>query len=333
MADLPPLATTLPFVGVDPRTSVELALRSREWGYTAVWASEVDAGDAFAHLAPIATASEMDLGVAVVPVQTRTAFSLAMAALTLQGLSEGRFSLGIGASSETIVSRFGGQDFSRPLTYVRETVEALRPALRGERTTFHGDLVDIGGYRFPSPPPAPVPLVLGSLNTRSLRMAGELGDGVAINQSTVGHTRVMLDQVRAGAAATGRELPDDFPVVARLMCVVTDDAPVVRQFVKAVFAPYVATSVYNRFYASMGFAEEAAAIAAAAERGDKAGMADAYTDEMAERIFTVGTLDEVTTRIGEYVDAGVTVPVIAPLATDLAGATATLQAIGEAWGG
>jgi probable F420-dependent oxidoreductase len=325
------LAVTAPLPGLNARDSLDLARSAADWGYRAVWASEVDGPDCFTLLGALAATTDYDLGVAVVPVQTRTVFVLGMTAVSLAQLSGGRFALGVGASSEVLVSRFGGQPFDRPLTHLREAVEALRPILRGERSSYDGRYVRVGGYKMATPPPTPVPLYMGSLNPRSLRMAGELADGLCINQIAPKHVPRMLDEVRAGAKEAGRELPADFPVVARLFCLVTDDAAMARQVVKMVFAPYVATSVYNRFYRWMGYEEEAEGIAKAAAAKDREGMAKAMGDRIPEDLFVVGTADEVVARIREYTDAGVTVPVIAPMAPTADAAAATLRAIGERW--
>jgi len=325
------LAVTVPVPGLTARDSLDLARTASQWGYQAAWGSEVDGPDAFTLLGALAATTDYQLGVAVLPVQTRTVFVIGMSAVSLAQLSGGRFALGVGASSEVLVSRFGGQPFDRPLTHLREAVEALRPILRGDRSTFDGSYVKVGGYKTPTPPPAPVPLYLGSLNPKSLRLAGELADGLCINQIAPKHVPAMLDEVRAGAKEAGRELPSDFPVVARLFCLVTDDAPSARQIVKMIFAPYVATSVYNKFYRWMGYEEEAEAIAQAAKAKDREGMAKAFSDRIAEDLFVIGTAEEVVARLREYVEAGVTVPVIAPMAVSPEMAAQTLQAIGERW--
>jgi probable F420-dependent oxidoreductase len=327
-----PLAISLGVTGAGPADAVRLAQRAAtDWGYRAAWGAEVDGPDAFTLLGALAVTTDLDLGVAVVPVQTRTPFVLGMTAMTLAGLSEGRFALGVGASSEVIVNRFGGQPFDRPLAQVRETVTALKPVLAGERSTFHGDFVDIGGYKFPTPVPTPVPLYLGSLNPKSLRLAGELADGVCFNQMAPHHVPKMLAEVRAGAEAAGRELTADFPVVARLFCLVTDDVAGARQMVRYVFAPYVATSVYNRFYRWMGYEEEAAAIARAAAANDKDAMVAAFSDRILEDLFLIGSADDVAARVQEYVDAGVTVPAIAAMALGVDQAAPTLEALGRTW--
>lgn len=325
------LAVNAQLAGATARDSLDVVRRAWDWGYRSAWGAEVDGPDAFTILGALAATTDYELGVGVIPVQTRNVFVIGMTAVSLAQLTGGRFALGVGASSEVLVSRFGGQPFDRPLTNLREAVEALRPILRGERSTYDGRYVKVGGYKTPTPPPSPVPLFLGSLNPKSLRMAGELGDGLCINQIAPHHVPAMLDEVRAGAKEAGRELPTDFPVMARLFCLVTDDAAAARSILKVVFAPYVATSVYNRFYRWMGYEEEAEAIAQAAKAKDREAMGKAFSDRIAQDLFVVGTAGEVVARLQEYVDAGVTIPVVAPLAPDPAGAAATLQAIGERW--
>jgi alkanesulfonate monooxygenase SsuD/methylene tetrahydromethanopterin reductase-like flavin-dependent oxidoreductase (luciferase family) len=176
-----------------------------------------------------------------------------------------------------------------------------------------------------------VPLWIGALNPRSLRQTGELADGLCINQVAPQHVGRMIDEVKAGAAAAGRSLPDPLPVMSRLFCLVTDQVDFARQMVRAVFAPYVATSVYNRFYRWQGYEEEAEAILKASEAKDKQGMAAAFSERLVDDLFLIGSADEVTARIREFVDAGVTIPVIAPMTADPDGARATLKDIAGAW--
>jgi probable F420-dependent oxidoreductase len=325
-----PLGVTAPLSGCTARESFDIVRSARDWGYRSVWASEVDGPDAFTLLGALAATTDLDLGVGVVPVQTRTAFTLGMTAVSLAQLSGGRFVLGIGASSEVLVSRFGGQPFDRPLQNVREVALALRPILRGERSTYEGRYVRVGGYKSPTPPPAPVPLFFGSLNPRSLRLAGELADGLCVNQIGPHHVPAMLEEVHAGAKRAGREL-GDFPVMARLFCAVTDDVPAARAAVARTFAGYVATSVYNRFYRWMGYEEEAEAIAQAAAAKDRNGMAAAFTGRMVQDLFLIGDASAVIARLRDYVDAGVTIPVVAPLAPNADAAAAMLREIGASW--
>src|SRR3989442_13552132 len=100
----------------------------------------------------------MRLGTGVVNAFTRGPAVLAQHAAALQDASGGRFCLGIGSSSNVIVERWNQVPFERPLTKVRETVEALRAVLAGERGP--------GGFKPDSPPEGPPPIDVAALRAK-----------------------------------------------------------------------------------------------------------------------------------------------------------------------
>jgi probable F420-dependent oxidoreductase len=322
------LAVSLPVPGMPLDQTVDLVRTARGWGYDAVWASEVAGPDFATLLGAVAAGAggDLDLGIAVAPVQTRTPWLLAATAASLHHLSGGRFTLGVGTSSEVIVEQWSGLEFDRPLDHLREVIGLLRTIFAGERTAYDGEFVRSHGYRLFAP--AEVPIVVGALNPRSLRQAGELGDGVCLNQLGAEHLPKALAEVRAGAEAVGRDATG-LPVVARLFCQVTDDVEATREAVRRTFAPYIATSVYNRFYRWLGFEEEAAAVQAALAAGDRAGAVAAISDAVLDAVTAIGDEDAVAARVQAYVDAGVTVPVISCLAPGREATERTLRAIGE----
>jgi len=320
------LAVSLPLTGVPLDRTVALVRRAQDRGYAAAWASEVAGPDFASLLGAVATGCDLDLGVAVAPVQTRSPWLLAATAASLAHLSGGRFTLGVGTSSEVIVEQWSGVPFHRPLARLRETVEVLRAMLAGERVEVDGEFVRSSGYRLFAPPPTPVPIVVGALNPVSLRQAGAIGDGVCLNQLAPEHVPMVLDHVRAGADAEGRD-PSAASVVARLFCWVTDDVADARARVRRTFAPYIATSVYNRFYRWLGFTEEADAVLAALARGDRTAAAAAVSDRLLDAVTAIGDAGAVAGRVQAYVDAGVTVPVIATIGPTADDTIRTLDAI------
>jgi len=91
--------------------------------------------------------------------------------------------------------------------------------------------------------------------------------------------------------------------------------------------PYFATSVYNRFVAWCGFAEEARAIADAWRAKDRARNLAAVTDEMVDRLAIVGSPAECRAHLAAFVDAGVTTPMIQPFLFDEAAIWRTFEAL------
>jgi probable F420-dependent oxidoreductase len=321
------LAASLP-IPPDLPTSQRVARRAEELGYESIWIADTGAGpDAFVVAAATAAVTErMRIGTAVVPAYTRSPSVMAAAAGSVGQLAPGRFVLGLGASSETIVDRWGGVPFVRPVTRMRETTTVVRAMLDGERVTFEGRTLRTAGFRLVSPPPEPVPIYLAALMPAMLELVGEIADGVVLNMMPVEALPRMLEHVRAGAARAGRD-PEGFEVVARFQTFVTDDVARARSVMRLMMGPYFATSVYNRFVAWCGFPDEAAAILDAWQAKDRARNLASVTDEMIDRIAIVGPADVCRARIEEFRAAGVTTPMIHPVAGDEASAVAMLEAL------
>jgi alkanesulfonate monooxygenase SsuD/methylene tetrahydromethanopterin reductase-like flavin-dependent oxidoreductase (luciferase family) len=135
--------------------------------------------------------------------------------------------------------------------------------------------------------------------------------------------------VRAGAKRAGRD-PSQLEIVARFQTVVTDDVPAARAAIRHMMGPYFATSVYNRFVAWCGFADEARAIDAAWRARDRARNVAAVTDEMVDRLAIIGPAEHCRERLAAFTAAGVTTPMIQPFLFDEAAIWHTLEALAPA---
>jgi probable F420-dependent oxidoreductase len=325
------LAISLPLPFLAPRACVELARTAeREWGYDAIWLAETNGPDSMSLAGALALATERaTLGTAIVPVYNRTPAVLAMTAATLAGLSGDRFVLGLGSSSHAIVEGWNGVPFERPLLRVRETVAVVRQALAGGKTGFAGATVGSRGLRLGFVPERPVPIYLAALRERMLELAGEVGDGLIVNLFPVSAMPRILAAFRRGAARAGRDA-SRAEVVCRFQVAVTDDVAAARNLIRFAFAGYVAQPVYNAYFRWCGFEAEAAAVAEAFARGDRAASAAAMSDAMIDRIAILGPAERCREQIAGFVAAGVTTPVIAPIATGAAGVRAVLEAFAPA---
>jgi probable F420-dependent oxidoreductase len=321
------VSATVP--GWGPRALADLCRFAEDLGYREAWLAEVAGPEAFTTAAAVAAATRsMDVGIAVAGAYTRTPAVLAMAAASVGDLlGERRLALGIGSSSETIVSRWNGLPFARPLRRVRETVEAVRAALGGDGT-YRGDTVSMERFKLAAGNASRVEVWVGALNPGMLGVAGAAGDGVCLNMMGAHVVPRQLDAVRAGAASAGRTLPDDFGVMARLHVLVTDDPEPVRAALRAtVLGPYLAQPVYNRFLAWCGYEEEASAIAAGWAAGDREAVARALHPGLVEDLTLMGPARTVRERLEEFAAAGVTVAALSVPTPDRTGVEGTLRAL------
>jgi alkanesulfonate monooxygenase SsuD/methylene tetrahydromethanopterin reductase-like flavin-dependent oxidoreductase (luciferase family) len=209
---------------------------------------------------------------------------------------------------------------------MREAVTVIRQMLAGERVTFEGKWLRTRGFRLVSQPPQTVPIYMAALMPPMLELAGALGDGVILNMMPVEAVPRMLEHVRRGAERAGKD-PKSLEVVARFQVIVTDDAASARGAVRHMLGPYFATSVYNRFAAWCGFANEAKEILEAWQAKDRARNLAAVTDEMIDRIAIIGSVDECRRKLQAFHDAGVTTPMVHPFLFDERAINAALEGL------
>lgn len=326
--DLGRAAITMPVPFHSACESVALAQRAeREWGYQALWLAETNGPDSFTLAGALAQATDRaTIGTAIVPVYNRTPAVLAMSAGTLAQLSGDRFVLGLGSSSHAIIGDWNGIPFERPLTHVREAVALVRQALAGGKTDFEGEVFRSRGLRLGSLPGRPVPIYLAALRERMLSLAGEIGEGLIVNLFPCSALPRMLEAYRDGARRAGRDARGD-EVVCRFQVAITDDVEAARRLFRGVFSGYFAAPVYNAYLAWCGFEDEARAIADAFARRDRSGTAAALSDAAVDRIAILGSAEACREQVAAFVEAGVTTPVISPLAAD----PASIQAVFEAF--
>ena len=116
-----------------PSDPIETVLEAERLGYDSVWTAEAYGSDAFSPLCWIgARTSRIKLGTAVMQISARTPACVAMTAMTIDHLSNGRLILGIGVSGPQVVEGWYGQPFPKPLARTREFVEILRKIHRRE---------------------------------------------------------------------------------------------------------------------------------------------------------------------------------------------------------
>src|SRR5262245_28866993 len=109
--------------GMSPRELREAAVLAEQLGYSSISAGESWGEDAFTTLAQLAAVTtRIRVGTSIVPVFARSPANLAMAALNLDRMSEGRFFLGLGTSGQLVVQDLHGERFARPLTRMREYI-------------------------------------------------------------------------------------------------------------------------------------------------------------------------------------------------------------------
>src|ERR1700679_3607879 len=173
---------TIPFEGVTLLEHRDWFHRLADLGYSDVWSSEVDGADGFTPLT-VAALSEprLNLGVAVTPAFTRGPGLLAMSIASMAEVAGGRFTMGLGASSQPVVERWNGIAYEKPYQRTRDVLRFVKRALDGEKIDEVFETFEVHGFKLSRPVIERPPILLGALRPGMLRLAGEEADGAILN--------------------------------------------------------------------------------------------------------------------------------------------------------
>jgi probable F420-dependent oxidoreductase len=319
--------------GFTPSPAAEFIAAAREAearGYHTAWLGEVSGYDAIVMSTVVATHTErLVVANGVLPVQTRTPVILGMATASLNHLAPGRFALGLGLSSKTIVEQWHGLSFSPALGQIREAVEIVRKVAGGERVNHEGKFYRVRNFRSTGPvPTAPVRVYLAALGPEMLELAGEVADGVLLNWIPPEAVPVSIAHLEAGARRAGRTL-ENFEIASFVRTCVTDDVAAARETLARDITGYATVDVYASFFRTAGYPDEVAAVGAAWGAGDRAGAVKRVSPRMLDGLGVVGDEALCRARIAEFARTGLTQPVIVPFApagADRASLLRTLRA-------
>ncbi len=316
MAELPRkrIAMTIPGPTFTVPDSIALAQRLESLGWDDIWLADAGGLDALTMMPMLLGATKkMRMGIAVVPVFTRTPAVLASTFSVISHTFPGRFVPGLGTSSHAIINNWHGLSMDKPLTRIKETMILLRTMMAGEKTSFEGETLRSKGY-IQGPTPNQ-PIYLAALRPKMLELAAEIGDGVILNLFPRKALPKIMEHIAIGAERAGKD-PASVEVVCRHMMCLTDDRELGRAAFRASFGAYYATPVYNKFLAWAGYEDAASEIQAGFVARDRERTAAAMSDELIDQIALIGNEAECQQLVREYADAGIHTHVMGPLVPD-----------------
>lgn len=286
------------------RDSVVLA---EELGYGCVTMGESWGEDALTSLAQLAAVTErMRLGTSIVPVFARSPANLAMTALNMDRMSEGRFFLGLGTSGQLVIEDLHGERFRKPLMRMREYIDILRKASRGERLDHDGEFFRTQRFRLRIKPYRDhLPIYIASLSPPSLRLTGELADGWLPIFLAPSRIEAAVAELKAGAEAAGRSL-DDIAISPQVSIYVTDDIAAARDRERPHIAFYIGGMgvFYHQYMHRIGFGAEADRVRQAYHARERERAAQLVTDEMVDAMTIIGTPQQCRDQMQTFFDAG-----------------------------
>ncbi|HUP76841.1 MAG TPA: LLM class F420-dependent oxidoreductase [Acidimicrobiales bacterium] len=305
--------------GAQPHPNfVPLSQEAERLGFDSVWVAESWGNDAFTFAAWVAAhTNTIKIGTGVVQLAARTPTATAMAAMTLDHLSQGRVILGLGVSGPQVVEGWYGRPSNKPLARTREYVDIIRKALKRE-----GPLTNDGEF-YPLPYRGEgsvglgkplkimthplrdsIPIYLGAEGPKNVAQTVEIADGWLPLYYSPYRPEVYADQL-AGMKA-------GFEIASLVNVNVTDDVSAALWPVKASLGFYIGgmgakgQNYHTKLIARMGFEEEAYKIQDLFFAGKRDEAIAAVPEAFADEISIVGPPSRIKQRLEAWRSSPIT---------------------------
>lgn len=287
-----------------------IAVRADELDYDGFALPETWAYDTAVLLTAIARQTRnLHLMAGIWGVWGRSAANIAMAAATLNMVSNGRFELGLGASTPQLTEGWHDRPFRAPYSQFRQVVTQVRALLTGERIPLSVE-TEQRSLRLNLPPQPELPIYLAATSPKSIRLAGELGDGWLPFLVTRDKLPEYIAMMRASADAAGRRQKID--VSAAIPVGVAPDRATARRAVAWLIAFYIVMmgDIYRNALIRQGYEAEVKAVLDANQGRRPAFLVPPEAEVLLEQLAIYGTPAEIAGQFGAWYDAGLTRPTV-----------------------
>ena len=313
--------------------AVDRVVQLEKAGLDLIYVPEAYAADAVSAMGYLAAKTDtVQIGSGILPIYSRTPTLLAMTAVGMDEISNGRFVLGLGASGPQVIEGFHGIPYKAPLGHTREAIEICRKVWkREEKLTFDGKY-----YTLPLPedqgtglgkplkiithPLRPnIPIHIASLGPKNVELTAELAEGWLPTLFMPDKADLAFgDALKIGLSKRNSDLPP-LDIVAGGMVAIGDDVKQYLDFGRPNTALYVGgmgargRNFYNSLVQRYGFEQEALQIQDLYLSGKKKEAEAAVPLELLEGMNLVGPEGYIKEKIAQFAEAGVTYLNIGPI--------------------
>jgi F420-dependent oxidoreductase-like protein len=308
-----------------PLNAPELLAEAERLGYDSAWTAEAYGSDALTPLAWYGSqTSRIHLGTSIAQIAARTPTAMAMAAITMDHLTNGRFILGLGASGPQVVEGWYGQPYPKPLARTREYVEIIRKVLaRDEPVSYAGEHYTLpypGGAGLGKPVKSithplrkDLPIYLAAEGPKNVALSAEIADGwlaIYFSPRVDGFYRDALAEgfARMGAVRTA----DDFEVASTVPVIIHDDLEEAAGFLRPVLALYIGgmgareVNFHANVFGRMGYEAEAREIQDLYLQGKKEEAAALVPMSLIEETALIGPKEKIRDDLEAWRESCVT---------------------------
>jgi F420-dependent oxidoreductase-like protein len=343
MANRMRIGIFLNYAGGFSETVEELADYERA-GLDIVFVPEAYSFDAVSQLGFLAARTErVEIASGIFPIYSRTPTLLAMTAAGLDYVSNGRFTLGLGASGPQVIEGWHGVAYDAPIGRSREVIEICRMVWRRERVAYQGKYYTLpaeGGTGLGKPLKLinhpvreRIPIALAAIGPKNVTVAAELAE----SWMPIFYLPERSGDVWGGAVAEGMAKRDPalgpLDVIASAPLAIGEDVTGLRDLARPQLALYIGgmgargRNFYNDLARRFGYEAEAKAIQDAYLEGRKEEAEALVPAELVERTSLIGPQSYVAERLAAYAESGVTTLNVTPIAGTREGRVRLLEKV------
>ena len=319
------------YSGPKMNETMQVILEAERLGFDSVWTGEAWGSDVVSFLAFVgARTSTIKLGAGILQMQARTPAMTAMTAMTLDGLTNGRFLIGLGPSNPQVIEGWHGVAYGKPLQRYREYIDIIRQILvREQKLRYDGQEYQIP-YAGPDASGLGKPLksilhgrpdmkiYTASIGPKGIALAAELADGLLpVWMSPDWCADYYTPQLEAGFARAGNgKSTQNFDLAPYVSCVLGDDLEACRAPVKASLALYIggmgarSKNFYNSYVRNFGYEGLAGQLQDLYLSGRKAEAQAAVPDELVDAVALVGPKERIAEQLTRWKASPVTTMLI-----------------------
>lgn len=271
--------------------------------------------DAISRMTGFASVTKkIKLATGIINPHSRSPPLIAMTLATIDEFSNKRVILGLGSALRLwLYEPYRGA--IKHLVAIKECVDIFRGLISGKMVSYNGQIFQIQNIRLGFKPVRNyIPVYLGVMGPRMLRLAGEMADGVLLTAGTTPeYVKFAVKNIKIGAERVDRDFKE-IDIACLIMLSVAEDPEEVKEVAKHTVAYLIALPQFNPILRASGLQDNDAIIPIreAGRKGDIQRAAQYVNDELIEALTISGVPKECKPKLKKFTSAGVNLPVILP---------------------
>ena len=243
------------------------------------------------------------IGSSIINIYSRSPAVIAMGAVSVDTISNGRLILGLGTSSTAIVEDFHGSKFENPVLRMKEYVEIIKLIFTGQQVNYIGKIFNLKDFTLLiKPPREKIPIYLAAVNQKMVELTWKIADGVLF------YLRPLEEMKKTIQTMQSKRKID---VACQIISCVSNDSELAIVKCKKTLAFYISVGkIYREFLAKNGFQNETKNIFEEFKKSGFKSNHELVTDHMIRELAIAGDPQTCSNQLQKIKKTGIDLPIM-----------------------